>query len=304
MSGTFSYFAYGLGIHATMPLPELMAGKVEEKAVNIRFGYVDQPPPKALGRGWHFISTAPEEIRVFWPQVGSFLIKGGTDIVINPSPGLDERILRLFILGPILAILLRQRGHLLLHASAVAVADKAVLFLGGSGRGKSTMAAALHARGYDLVTDDVAVLRVEENCQIVFPGPPQLKLWPEVLVSLGDDPGNLPRLNPRLEKRTRLAALKFSSSPLPVKRIYVLNEGNASEILHLQPQEAFVELVRHTYGSDYSLQTAMGVGSASHFLQCANVANKVIIRSLRRQKSFSQLSVLARLIEEDLTQSK
>lgn len=83
----------------------------------------------------------------------------------------------------------------------------------------------------------------------------------------------------------------------------MLEESSAPEILPLRPQEAFVELVRHTYGSDYGLQTAMGVGSASHFRKCESVVNQVTVRSLRRQKSFSQLPNQARLIEEDLAYS-
>jgi hypothetical protein len=302
MSSTFSYLVYGLGIRATIPLPELVAGEAEEE-VSIRFGRLDQPLLETREKGWSYSSPAPEEKHLFWQGIGTFLVREGRDIVIDPFPGLDERTLRLFILGPVLAVLLRQRGHLLLHASAIAVDDEAVLFLGNSGWGKSTMAATLHARGHALVTDDIAVLQSKEGCPRVFPGFPQLKLWPEALVSLGDDPEKLPRWNPQLEKRVRLVSHQFPSAPLPIKRIYVLDEGNTPEISPLRAQEAFMELIRHTYGSDHGLQTAMGVGSAPHFLECADIVDKVIICSLRRQKSLSQLNDLARLIEEDLTQS-
>ena len=250
--------------------------------------------------GSKFYSPNPEEDHLFWRGVGSFLVREGNEVVVDPCPGLDERVLRLLLLGPVLAVLLRQRGHLLLHASAVAVAGEAILFLASSGQGKSTTAAALRARGHGLVTDDVAVLRAEENPPMVYPGFPQLKLWPEALVSLGDDPEKLPRWNPYLEKRARTAATEFSPTPLPVKRIYILDEGNASGILPLRPQEAFLELVRHTYGSDYGLQPALGVGSASHFFRCKSIIDKVAVLGLRRQKSLSQLPDLVRLIEEDL----
>lgn len=228
------------------------------------------------------------------------MVRGGNEIVVDPSPELDERLLRLLLLGPVLAVLLHQRGHLLLHASAVAVAGEAILFLGSSGRGKSTMAAALRARGHGLVTDDVAVLRAEESPPMVYPGFPQLKLWPEALLSLGYDPEKLPRWNPYLEKRARPAATEFSLTALPVEKIYVLDEGDAPGILPLSLQDAFLELVRHTYGSDYGLQPVMGVGSASHFFRCKSITDKVAIRSLRRQASLSQLPNLVRLIEEDL----
>lgn len=294
MSNTFSYLAYGLGIHAAMPLPELVAGKAGGE-VSIRFGRVDAPPSEILEKGCGHFSPTPHEDLLFWQGVGSFLVRGGRDVVVDPFPGLDEKTIRLFVLGPVLAVLLRQRGQLSLHASAVAVADEAILFLGDAGWGKSTMAAALHARGHGLVTDDVAVVRVEEG-PMLFPGFPQLKLWPEALVSLGDDPEKLPRCNPHFEKRARPATHKFSSTPLPIKRIYVLDKGDAPEILPLRPQEALAELVRHTYG-------AMGVGSPSHFFECASIANEVTMSSLRRQRSLSQLPDVVQLIEEDVARS-
>jgi hypothetical protein len=297
VNGTFTYLAYGLSIQATMPLPELVAGETErEQEVSIRFGCVDGLPSEILEKGWGSFSPAPHEDYLFWQGVGSFLVRGGRDIVVDPSPELEENVLRLFILGPVLAVLLHQRGHLLLHASAVAVADEAVLFLGDTGWGKSTMAAALYARGYSLITDDVAALKANERCPMLVPGFPQLKLWPEALVSLGEDPETLSRCNPHFEKRARPVTQDFSLESIPIKRIYVLDKGDTPKILPLGPQEALGELIRHTYGG-------LDVGSSSHFLRCASIVNQVVMCSLRRKKSLLQLSNLVRFIEDDLAQS-
>jgi hypothetical protein len=297
VNNTFVYVAYGLSIRSAIPLPELVVGEMErENEVSIRYGRVNSLPSEILEKGWGCFSSAPQEDYLVWEEVGSFLVRGGRDIIVDPSPRLDEKMLRLFILGPVLAVLLHQRGHLLLHASAVAMADEAVLFLGDTGWGKSTMAAALCARGYNLVTDDVAVLRTDARGSMLFPGYPQLKLWPEALVSLGDDPEKLPRCNPHFEKRARPVTQNFSLDPILVKRIYVLDQGDNPEILPLRPQSALGELIRHTYG-------ALDVGSSSHFLQSASIVKQVDMCSLRRKKSLVQLPNLARLIEADLTQS-
>ena len=293
----FSYVAYTLGIHSALPLPELVA-REEAADVVVRFGRVDRPLPKVKAGEVCFRTTA-EEVTLFWEDVGAFSVRGGREIIVDPLPGVEERVLRLCILGPAFGVLLRQRGRLVLHASAVDVAGGAVAFLGKTGWGKSTMAAALHARGCYVVADDVTAVSADEDSTVVFPAFPQLKLWPDAAVAVGDVPDMLPRLSSNLEKRARRTILGFSPGPLPLRCVYVLAFGETQRIETLGPQEALVELVRHSYGAGL-LQT---VGASSHFLQCASIVNNVTIRRLSRPESLSALSDLAQLVEEDLAQS-
>src|SRR5262249_58644811 len=126
--------------------------------------------------------AAVDPLRLWWPDVATFRVWGGGGIDVEQVSGVEEPVLRLFLLGPALAVLLPQRGRLVLHASAVGIGEGAVCFLGGPGRGKSTIAAALHARGHGLVADDVTVVQLEGDRPITFPRAPQLKLWPNVAV--------------------------------------------------------------------------------------------------------------------------
>lgn len=57
------------------------------------------------------------------------------------------------------------------HASCVALGARAVLILGGSGRGKSDLALRLIDRGAKLVSDDYTVLAAD--CGRLFASPPQ-----------------------------------------------------------------------------------------------------------------------------------
>lgn len=254
---------------------------------------------EALESGWWLSATA-EEVYLFWEGVGAILVRDGCEIVVDPLPGVQAWVLRLVILGWAFAALLHQRGLLTLHASAVAVAGGVVAFLGEKGRGKSTIAAALHARGHGIVADDMTAAQVNTSRPpMVFPGFPQLRLWPEAAAALGDDPEALSLIHPRLEKRARRSVQGFSSTPLPLRCIYVLEEGKIQEIKPVQPTEALVELKRNSY----SPQLQQSVGEAWHFFQCAGVVKNVSIRSLRRPRSLPALSDLARLVEEDLFQS-
>ncbi len=134
----------------------------------------------------------------------------GRDLVIEPAPGAEESELRLIMLGPALAVLLHQRGLLVLHASAAALTSdgshRAVAFMGDKGAGKSTTAAAMCARGHGLIADDLVAVDLSGAVPHVWPGFPHLKLWPEAAASTLDDratAASLARVHSQLEKRSR-----------------------------------------------------------------------------------------------------
>jgi hypothetical protein len=228
--------------------------------------------------------------------VGTFVARGGTEIIVDPAPCVAAKVLRLHLLGPVLGALLRQRGFLVLHASAVSVAGEAVAFLGSHGWGKSTTAAALHALGHGVVADDIGAVALTPRGAVIVPGFPRLKLWPEVGRALGERPESLPRVHPEHEKREKRADCGFSPHPIPLRRIYVLAEADEHRAEWLRPPEALLQLLRHSYGA----QTLRAVRPGSHFLQCASVARDVPVRRLAFARSLTGLAPLARFIEEDL----
>lgn len=290
----FSYTAYGMNISSALALPELVNAEGTAELI-VRFGRVERARSEASASGC--VRATAEEVLLFWEEAGAFLVRGGREIVIDPAPGVDERILRLVVLGPGLGALLYQRGWLTLHASSVDVEGEAIAFVGEQGEGKSTMAAAMCARGHRLLADDItAVQATGTDGPCVYPGYPQLKLWPDAVHFLGEDPDTLPQLVPIMQKRGRRVIKAFAAEPLLLRRIYVLGGGDVPEIRALKPQEALVELLRHTYGRDLF----RAVETRSHFLWCTSVINKVSVNGLRRPYSLSRLSDLVQLVEEDL----
>jgi hypothetical protein len=243
-----------------------------------------------------YVFSTGTEVRFFWKEVGAFSVRDGREVVVDPAPGVDERLLRLYITGPVLATLLRERGLRVLHASAIAIDGSARLFLGSPGQGKSTLAAMLYARGHRVLSDDVTAVRVEERGVTVLPGIPRLKLWPDAAASLGLAPDALPRVHPSLEKRAVLVSRGFTGDPLPLTRVYVLAPGQQHEVEPLRPQQALIELICHSYGA----RNLRSVETSSHFLQCATVARRIPVFRLRVHRTLSTLSELAHLVEDDL----
>lgn len=290
-----SYFAYGINIGSSLPLPGLLEGQGEPD-VSISLGQAGalRSGRAVDGRGsWATLEAA----LLSYAGVGKLLVRGGTTIVVEPTLEVDEHVLPAFVLGPALGVLLHQRGLLVLHASAVAIGGSAVALLGPAGSGKSTLAAALNARGHAFIADDVTAVRLGPDGAVAVPGFPRIKLWPEVAAYLEGEPGAQPRPQPGKSARAVVGA--FQQTPLPLTHVYVLLEGPSPELVSGPPQDTILDLVRYSY----CRRVARATDPSSHFRQCGTLAREVTLKHLRRQRSLSSLADAARLIERDVANS-
>jgi len=231
-----NYTAYGLGICSSFDLPELV--KLEETRpvdVIVQKGPVDfsRRPQGAEGSDW--IWATRDEACLFIKGTGGFHVQGGKVMTVDLASGAEEALMRLYLLGPGLYLLLHQRGYLLLHASCIELPGGAVAFVANKGTGKSTLAAAFVRRGMPIVADDLIAVEISgsnngNGIPIVHPGFPQMKLLPDALEGLGENPQALPKINSLADKRARRAE-KFADRALPLRRVYVLSEGGQRQAI-------------------------------------------------------------------------
>src|SRR5260370_13570117 len=142
-----SHYAYGLRIRSALTLPDLPPSDGPPD-IEVRLGKLPRVPP---GTAVPWVRADDGEETLSWGGVGGFLVRAGREVVVDPDPGADGWALRLFLVGPVLAVLLRERGYLVLHGSAVERSGLTIAFLGPAGWGKSTLAAALSSRRGRLV---------------------------------------------------------------------------------------------------------------------------------------------------------
>jgi hypothetical protein len=196
-----------------------------------------------------------------------------------------------------MAVLLRQRGLAVLHASAIAIKDSAIAFLGKSGWGKSTLAEAFYASGYGVVTDDVMAIRLDGPLPRVSPGSPSIKLFPDAADFFGCDARGTRAVHSQTEKRAHCVALRFPQGPLPLRRIYVLAIGERNEITPIGSRDVFVELARNSRAVVLLRDAA---SRNAHLRQCARLAAQVPVFRLSRQPALSALPEVVELVEADL----
>jgi hypothetical protein len=227
---------------------------------------------------------------------GTCLVKDGSRILVEPREGIEERVLRLMILGPAMGILLHQRGILTLHASAVCINGVTVAFLAEKKGGKSTTAALLHSRGHAVVADDiVAVNEVQNGIFRLLPGGCQMKIEPDVAAALGERVEQMSRLHPSLTKLAHPTRVQLSDQPMVLKKIFILGKNLTRNIRKMLPQDIFRELLRHSYAVRFLGERGATPG---HFKRMIKLANSVPVYIMERPDSLEELPQLARWIEE------
>ena len=169
-------------------------------------------------------------------------------------PPLTMEDLAVYFRGPVMGFVLRRRGVMALHASAVAVQGCAVVLCGPSESGKSTTAAALALRGVPVLSDDITALSDGSVGFQVEPGYARICLWPDAVRDLLGQPDALPRLTPNWEKCFLPLDgnnASFEAQRKPLGAVYLLaprkSEANAPRIEEVGAREALLELVQNTY---------------------------------------------------------
>ena len=212
-----------------------------------------------------------------------------------------------YLLGPVLGFTLRLRGVTCLHASAVVIDSRAVVFLGEAGAGKSTTAAAFAQVGYPVLSDDVVALVDEGSRFLVQPAYPRIRLWATSVAALYGSPDALPRIvptHPTWDKRyldLNQEGYKFQQQPLPLAAIYLLGarstDLSAPVFTSVPARAGLMSLVMNTY-TNYLLDKGMRVQE----LELLNrLVKRVCLRQVNPQADSSQLPQLIKCIVEDFS---
>jgi len=217
-------------------------------------------------------------------------------VTCRPARNVSRLTAEDLYLNQILPMISGQRGETVLHASAVAVKGEAVAFVGQTGRGKSTLAAAFAHAGMPFLSDDGVRLTKEGGRYLAAPNQPSFRLWQDseaAVVSAGkvsDDSDNV---------KTRVAAsdaLPFESRPLPLRALYFLGPGHAKDtgIESLPEQAALAELLNHSFLLDVTDKARL----QSHFGALADLSATVPVFSLDYPRQYDRLgAVLAAIVQ-------
>ncbi len=236
------------------------------------------------------------------PGVARFMLKGGREITFELEDDTPPEEAAIFIIGTVFGILLHQRGQVVLHASAVRVGGKAVLFCGASGAGKSTMAAALGQKGYGLLTDDVCAIGVDGAGKLVAHSDGRkLKLWAQAIKGLDLADRKADAVRAKLEKYY-VEPHEPGDETLQLGAVYVLRETrppHADGIERPNVVDAALFIRRNAYRP--RLVAAMQQKD-SYFRSAASIAAGPGVFILTRPLTFTALPDVIERLESHWTQ--
>jgi hypothetical protein len=243
------------------------------------------PERDADGSAQLTVWTGPRGAHRFRYHDGTeFLIDGeGTRVGVHWDEPFTEADAAVYLLGPVLGFIMRLRGIVSLHASAVMIGDRAVAFAGDAWAGKSTTAAAFASLGYSVLSDDLLPIVIAAGEALAYSSHPRLTMWPDSASALFGKAEALPSLTPTYDKRyvDLQNGDHFQSKPVPLELIYVLGSRTADSVgpcsETMRPHDALLSLVSHTYGN-YLLDGAM---RATEFDLLSLLVRDVQVRHIR-----------------------
>lgn len=276
------YSAFNLKIRSELLCPHLSIQPTEETDVTIERGEVPDCLPNNNPDDWY--QYFEDKILFQHLPTGKFLIQNGNRILFDLpiSENIKSSILPSYVFGA----LLRQRGYFVLHANAVVMNSKALLLMGPSGHGKSTLTYLLMKQGCSLFTDDVSVIDFSDSGIYVRPGSLYLKLTPDNVQRF--------KIKSQLQPvgfgsiKSCLKASAHSLTPALIHGIILLeiaDEIPSYTADRIKGSECIKPLLDNIFlrGDLTELKFA-----TQYFKKCAKIANQAsILRLTRSEKSFS-----------------
>ncbi len=238
------YIACGQIIDSEIPLPELSSHPATEGAPSILIRQSSLPFPDFSdwfhrwvmpdGSTWLQIGRQHRDYLLRFPDMADFLVETeSATIYVYAGSKSSPETLRHLLLDQVLPLVIASAGKLLLHASAVLVPGGIAVFMGESGKGKSTLAASFCEAGYPLVTDDCLLIEQRDDGFCGLCSYPGLRLWEDSAYTLFPDEipefKKVAHYSEKLRVSRTAEYLGTRTDSAPIGKIYLLDPDDTAK---------------------------------------------------------------------------
>lgn len=298
--------AFGLVIASEARIPGLLESKATPAPdVQLFLGLPPELPscPEVLDVNSYqrrVLRYAPELLGVSYPDGMTFVFdRAAQHVWVDWGSPYTIEDMAVYFQGQILSNLLHLREATPLHGSCVDLGGRAAAFIGPSGFGKSTTAAALAECGYRVITEDVIVADPFAGGYRVRPGYPFIRLWQESADLLLGEQQSLRPLTPNRTKLGYPLRSAFTAEAVPLTRIYLLGPrekgSGAPRVEPVSRRESLLELMRNRYLAS-PLEAHMEAGD---FQRISRLTEKIPCTRLMASEDSARLAAFCALVLED-----
>ncbi|WP_414623436.1 serine/threonine protein kinase [Calothrix sp. CCY 0018] len=315
----FYYQVYGLTLRSNQPLPGLkfIDNKLSQVEINLttKEGFEMSHLAEDIAGSYNFslktrVTTEGKNYQLCFCGGGEAAIfdiaASGKKISVTWINTTLEEVTALLV-GSVMGCALRLQGIPCLHASVIAVDNRAIAIIGAKGAGKSTTAGALAQRGQPILSEEIAAFSFVEEDFIVQPGYPRLRLWTPSINYLGLSLENLKRIFSVGDKRyveltseKSASAWRFQDKPLPLAAIYILHNRQselATPYIESIPTElGLMHLMAHRYPKFLTVEQDY---VAREFAFLSSLAARIPIKKVYRPDNFIKLPEVCDVILND-----
>jgi hypothetical protein len=174
--------------------------------------------------------------------------------IVSRAPDTPDTTIQHCILDQVIPRLLAHDGAFVLHAGAVRIGDAAVLFVGESGLGKSTLTASFARADIPILSDDAVVVTNRDGkiyARAVYPG---LRLLPDSLLALFPADHPTTDMAHYSDKRRVMVDAAVTDADLPVAAVFLLGDDglppDQPEVRPMNAAAACMALVDQTFAAD------------------------------------------------------
>lgn len=229
-----------------------------------------------------------------------FMILNGSNIIVSGDDSVSLGLVRSLVQGVFMAVVLRQRGYLVLHSCGLAKDNFAFGFAGHASWGKSTLAAYFAKRGYTLLGDDILAIDRKGDALSVLPGSSVTRLRPHAAKKICPEKV---QKNKDKEKYQLNFEHSYDNNEYSLRSIFILEESvshvNSAEIM--EKKESILGLVEHTRVRNLMTKSTEMEQNLS---DCSYVARNIPIYNLKRKWGHSNLEEIYEEVEEKLSYNK
>lgn len=263
----YSYDACGLTIASDIELPMLMGSKASSAPdITVKRGDPKASSVSALTQVSAFGFANPDTFQMAIPDLAEFGVVGGSRI--SYGRGKCPRLLAAVLQSIALPMALMQRGYLVLNGTALARDNAALVLLGATASGKSSVAASLAVQGFSVLSDDICVIDHEGHALALSPC---LKLWRQTADQLGLALDDALQVRTELDRHYWMPTTSLAPQHAPVQTYLSLSvtNGDTSSITPVTGFPIFGYLRAGTF--QFCAMGAMG-READHLRHCSQLA--------------------------------